>query len=314
MKVLIITGGTSSERLISQMSAKQVKKGLEEMGHQIKLFDLKKGYPALKKISKDFDVIFPVIHGEEGEGGDLQKFLQSLGKPFVGGDWKGYKTGWYKIPFKIWCDKNESRSSSNKILTSPWKEIKNFEDVRNFDLPAVLKSSNGGSSREVVILKIEKDYQNPLLKKLLKSNDEHSSSATQSKLLIEKFLPGVEITVAILNDKALPVLEIVPPEGGWFDYKNKYWGKVKEIPFAPSVPSSVQKKAQEIALKIHKNLNLGQFSRADFIVSEGKAYVLEVNTIPGLTATSLFPKAAQAAGISFPKLLDKIIKLALRMQ
>lgn len=291
-KILVVTGGISSERKISLMSASQVKKGLEETGYNIKLFDLKKGYPALKKISKDFDVIFPVIHGEEGEGGLLQKFLSTLRKPFVGGYWKGYKKGWYKIPFKKFCDEN-------KILTSPWKKVKNIKDIKSFGLPTVLKSSNGGSSREVVILKTEKDYQNPLFKKLLKSKD---------MLLIEKFLPGVEITVAILNDKALPVLEIVPPEGAWFDYKNKYWGKVREIPFAPSVPSSIQKKAQEIALKIHQTLNLGQFSRTDFIISDGKIYVLEVNTIPGLTATSLFPKAAQAAGISFPKLLDKIIQ------
>ncbi len=297
MKILVVTGGTSSERRISLMSAGQVKKGLEESGYQVKLFDLKKGYSILKKISKDFDVIFPVIHGEEGEGGDLQKFLSSLKKPFVGGDWKGYKKGWYKIPFKRFCDENE-------ILTSFWKEVKDIKDIKDFGLPSVLKSSNGGSSREVVILKTEKDFQNPLLKKLLKLKD---------KLLIEKFLPGVEITVAILNDTALPVLEIVPPDGAWFDYKNKYWGKVKEIPFAPSVSKEIQKKAQEIALKIHNSLNLGQFSRTDFIVSEEKIYVLEVNTIPGLTATSLFPKAAQATGITFPKLLDKIIKLALRL-
>ena len=91
MKVLIITGGSSSERRISLMSAKEVKKGLEEFKHKVKLFDFKKGYQNLKKIVKDFDVIFPVIHGEEGEGGNLQRFLSNLGKPFVGGDPKGFK-------------------------------------------------------------------------------------------------------------------------------------------------------------------------------------------------------------------------------
>ncbi len=294
MKILVITGGTSSERLISQMSAKQVKGGLEETGHQVKLFDLKKGFPALKKLSYDFDVIFPVIHGEEGEGGNLQKFLSTLGKPFIGGDHKGYKKGWYKLSFKKFSDEN-------KILTAPWKKVKSLKDIKNFGLPAVLKSTSGGSSREVVIIKEEKDFINPLLKKLLKS---------KLPLFVEKYLPGVEITVGILENEALPVVEIVPPKDGWFDYQNKYWGKTKEIPFAPSVSKKLQKKAQQIAQQIHITLKLGQFSRTDFIVSNGEVYVLEVNTIPGLTASSLFPKAAQAVGITFPKLLDKIIKLS----
>lgn len=298
MKILIITGGVSSEREISLMSATQVKKGLEESGYLVSLFDLKKGYPALKNKSKDFDVLFPVLHGEEGEGGDLQKYLSTLGKAFVGGDYKGYKTGWYKIPFKKFADKN-------KILTSPWKIVKNKKDIKKFGFPSVLKSSSGGSSKEVVILRSEKDLENLSVSELLKSDHE---------LFVEKYLPGVEITVAVLEEKVLPVLEIVAPEGEWFDYQNKYWGEVKEIPFAPSVSKALQKKAQEIAEMLHKKLKLGQFSRTDFIVSDNKVYVLEVNTIPGLTSSSLFPKAASAAGIPFVNLLETIIKLAYEKQ
>ena len=295
-RILIITGGSSSERRISFMSAKQVKKGLEEEKHKVKLFDFKKGKKELKKLSKDFDVIFPVVHGEEGEGGDLQQFLKKLNKPYVGGDYKGYKKGWYKIPFKKWCD-------DNQILTAAWKKVKSIKDIKNFGLPSVLKSSSGGSSREVVILKSLKDLKGYLCRKLLKS---------KLPLFMEKYLPGVEVTVSILQNKALPVIEIVPPEGGWFDYKNKYWGETQEIPFAPSVKEKVQKQAQKIALKIHQALNLGPYSRIDFIVSNSKPYVLEVNTIPGLTASSLFPKAAAAAGLPFPKLLDKMIQMSLK--
>lgn len=293
MKVLIITGGTTSERRISLMSAKQVKIGLEESGHQVKLFDLKKG-KITKNLVKNFDVIFPVLHGEEGEGGDLQKALNDLGTSFIGGDPKGFKQGWYKISFKKFCEKNN-------ISTAPWKEIKSKNEIVRFGFPVVLKSSNGGSSKEVVILKSAEDLKGSLFKKLLQSN---------LPLFAEKYLQGIEVTVAILSDKALPVVEIIPPEGGWFDYKNKYWGNTREVPNAPSLSAKLQKLVQDIALKIHKTLKLGQYSRIDFIVSDNQPYALEVNTIPGLTASSLFPKAAAAAGISFPKLLNKIINLA----
>lgn len=100
MRVLIITGGNSSERPISLKSAKQVKMGLEKAGHKVKLFDLRAGYTHLKKISGEFDCFFPVLHGEEGEGGTLQKFLSGIRVAFVGGDWKGFQKGWYKLPFK----------------------------------------------------------------------------------------------------------------------------------------------------------------------------------------------------------------------
>ena len=292
MKVLVITGGTSSERRISFMSAQQVRNALKEVGHTVKLFDFKKGHQQLKKRAKNFDVIFPVIHGEEGEGGSLQKFLTTQRVAFVGGDPKGFKKGWYKISFKKFCEENN-------IPTSTWKKVRSKDDIMRFGFPSVLKSSSGGSSREVVILKSVQDLKSYLCRKLLKS---------KLSLFVEKYLPGTEVTVGILHNKALPVVEIVPPEGGWFDYKNKYWGKTQEIPHAPSISPKLRKQTQQIALKIHKLLNLGPYSRIDFIVSEGKPYVLEVNTIPGLTASSLFPKAALAAGITFPKLLDKIIR------
>lgn len=296
MKVLVITGGTSSERKISLISAHNVKKGLEEAGYKVKLFDLKKGYTELKKHIQDFDVIFPVIHGEEGEGGKLQAFLEKLKKPFVGGDPNGFKMGWFKIPFKNWCDKN-------KILTSFWNIVTNKEDVLKFGFPCVLKASSGGSSREVEILKQKKDLKNYSTKKLLKSNLD---------LFVERFLPGIEVTVGILGNRALPVVEIIPPKGSWFDYQNKYSGATPEIVNAPSVKPNLRKKIQAIAVKIHRSFNLGPYSRIDFIVSDNKPYVLEINTIPGLTSQSLLPKAAAAMGISFPILLERTIKLSLK--
>ncbi|OGE20999.1 hypothetical protein A2778_05045 [Candidatus Daviesbacteria bacterium RIFCSPHIGHO2_01_FULL_40_24] len=293
-KVLVITGGISSERKISLISAKEVKKALEEEGFEVKLFDLKKGYSALSRMLPLYDVFFPMLHGEEGEGGSLQEFLAKNGKTYVGGDPKGFKQGWFKIPFKKYCDKN-------KILSSRWKIVKNENDIMEFGFPVVLKASHGGSSKEVIILKTRRDLKRKNFRDLINS---------KAEIFIEKYLPGIEVTVPILDNNALPVIEIVPPEGKWFDYKNKYSGATKEIVGAPSLNENQKRKVQQIAENIHRKLNLGQYSRIDFILSEGIPYVLEVNTIPGFTSESLFPRAAKAIGLPFPKLVKKLVELA----
>ncbi len=168
-------------------------------------------------------------------------------------------------------------------------------------MPFVLKASIGGSSREVVIVKTPKDLNKKLVKDLLNSG---------SKLFVEAFIPGIEVTVGIFSDKALPVLEIVPPGEGWFDYKNKYNGATREIPDAPSLDVSTRKRVQKIALDLHRKFDLGSYSRSDFIVSGKDIYVLEINTIPGLTSESLLPKAAKAAGVEFSDFIEKLVQLA----
>ncbi len=291
MKVLIITGGTTSERNISLISARQVKKGLEKAKYRVGLFDLKKGFSALRKLLPEFDVFFPILHGEEGEGGSLQEFLKVSKARYVGGDPNGFQEGWFKISFKRFCERN-------KILTSPWKVVKNLGEIKSFGFPAVLKSSSGGSSKEVVILKSPNDIKKKSCLELISSRFD---------LFIEKYLPGTEATVSILGNKALPVIEIIPPKGSWFSFRNKYSGATKEIIGAPSLSENMKKRLQKIALTIHQKLKLGPYSRIDFMVSDKIPYCLEVNTIPGLTSKSLFPKAAKAAGISFKQLVVKIV-------
>lgn len=290
MKILLITGGNSSERPISLKSAKNVKKALEENKHFVKLYDLKAGYNPIKKLSKNYDVLFPVLHGEEGEGGKLHKFLSTLKRPVVGTkNYRGMQRGWYKIPFKKYCDKNN-------VLTPKWKLIKSEKDIIKFGFPCVAKTSSGGSSREVYILQSEKD-----LKKYKTEVFKHKD------LFLEEYLKGVEITVGILNNIALPVLEIVPPSGKWFNYKYKYSGETKEILNAPSLNKTTIKNIQEIALKIHQHFDLGTYSRIDFIVKKNLIYVLELNTIPGLTENSLLPKET---GMLFKKFINTLIKEA----
>ncbi|MBI2017838.1 ATP-grasp domain-containing protein [Candidatus Daviesbacteria bacterium] len=306
-KILVITGGTSSERKISLISAENVKKGLEEVGYQqavssaykVKLFDLKKGFSELKKISQDFDLIFPVIHGKEGEDGTLYTFLKKLNKPFVGCGPKSTEIAFDKILFNQFCDQNE-------IPKPEWKVVKNTLDIKKFGFPCVLKAARGGSSKEVVILLSEKDLKNPLVKKIFSLDD---------YFLVERYVKGIEITVGVFSNQALPVIEIIPPDKGWFDYKNKYSGESKEIVGAPSLDEKTKNRAQQIALKLHQTLSLNPYSRTDMIVLNNTPFVLEVNPPcgVGMTSQSLMPKAAQAFGLEFPQLLDKIIKSALKI-
>lgn len=293
MKILIITGGSSSERKISLISARAVRQALQSNGHAVTLFDFKKGFPDLKRLLPKFDLVFPVMHGYEGEDGTLYRFLRVNKKLYVGSNPKGARIAFDKILFKKYCDKK-------KISTAPWRIVKDVKDIKRFGFPCVLKGAWGGSSNEVILLYSDKN---------LSSRKVSSILSLKNGCFVEKLLKGPEITVGILGDKPLPVLEIIPPEGQWFDSKNKYSGKTKEIPFPKSVSQNLQRRSQKIALAIHDNLNLGSFSRTDIIVQNNIPYVIEVNTPGGvgLTSESLFPKAAKAIGINFKSLVEKFI-------
>lgn len=294
MNILIVTGGTSSERKISLVSARTVKEALIKNGHRVLLFDFKKGYGELKKKLAQFDVVFPIMHGKEGEDGQLYQFLSSAKKPFVGSDARGARTAFNKILFKKYCNENN-------IRTADWNIIKNSNGISRFGFPCVLKAAYGGSSLEVALLNQIKDLFDSRVKKILR---------LPGPFYVEKLLKGVEITIGVMLEKALPVIEIVPPKDTWFNYKNKYSGESKEIPFAPSVKQSMQQHVQRLALKIHQDLNLGSFSRTDIILDKNIPYVLEVNTPGGigLTPQSLFPKAAKAAGFSFEQMVEKMLE------
>ena len=294
MKVLVVTGGISSERKISLISASAVKNALVKNGHNVTFFDFKKGISNLTLLLRDFDVVFPVMHGQEGEDGTLYRFLKKNKIPYVGSDPKGAKIAFDKTLFKKYCERHD-------IPTAKWKVVRTSKDISQFGFPCILKGAYGGSSHEVLFLYSVKDLNKKSIVKLL---------ASRNKFFVESLLEGAEITVGVLGNKALPVIEIVPPKDSWFDYKNKYSGATKELLFAPSINPSLQKKVQKMALRIHKNLDLGSFSRLDIIVKDSIPYVLEINTPGGvgLTAESLFPKAAKAVGLSFEDMVEKMLQ------
>ena len=293
MRILIIAGGSSSERKISLISGRAVRDALRGRGHEVKIFDFKKGVAHLEKAVRAHDITFPVMHGREGEDGNLYSFFGRKKKPYVGSDPKGARIAFDKILFKKYCGKSG-------IPTATWRTIKSLHDIEQFGFPSVLKAASGGSSHEVALLHTAEDLRDLKVKKILKLRD---------SFFVEELLNGIEITIGVLHGKALPVVEITPPDGGWFDYENKYSGRSRETPFAPSVNGALQKKAQKISESIHRDLKLGNYSRTDVIVRDGKLHVLETNTPGGvgLTPESLFPKAGVAAGMSFGELLERVI-------
>lgn len=293
MKILIISGGSSSERKISLISARAVKEALQANGHIVRLFDYAKGLRVLEGIVENYDLVFPVMHGYEGEDGSLYRYLKSHKYRYIGSDPRGAARAFNKLLFKQYCRRHS-------IPTAAWKKVKKEEDIRVFGFPCVFKGVYGGSSHEVMVLRSERDLNTRPLKKLL---------ASDNPCFVERFVEGIEITAGVLGRESLPVMEIVPPPKAWFDYKNKYSGKSRELPFAPSVHISLQRRVQKLALKIHTDLKLGSFSRLDLIVHKGVAYVLEINTPGGVgfTPHSLFPKAAQAAGLTFKEMVEKIV-------
>lgn len=293
MKTLIVSGGSSDERKISLLSAKNVAKCLKKSGHKITLFDLRRGLIELEKEVKKHHVVFPVLHGKEGEGGDLQEFLESIGAKFVGSGSKANRNGWDKINFKKFCD-------SHGIKTPKWI-VTSSKDF-SFPLPFVIKPSDSGSSVDTYLVKNEKDLKKVELDKLIKK---------YGKLIIEELIEGKEVTQAILGDKTLPTVEIIPPQGEFFDYKNKYNGRTQEIPHAPSVSKEIQDEVKKLALEIHQKLDLKHISRTDFMLKGHNIYALEVNTIPGLTTESLFPKAVRAEGLKLEEAFDHLLKMAI---
>ena len=303
IKVAILMGGISNEREVSLSTGKTVAKYLDSSKFDSKLYDTKKDLLKLfSDISKNkIDVCFIALHGKGGEDGSIQGILELLGVAY---------TGPGIMASAISMDKIISKRlfMQEKILTPKFVVIKNkkidFKQIRDkIGLPCVIKPSNSGSSVGVSIIKKEKEIKKGI-KMALKEND---------KVIIEEYIQGKEITVGVLGNKtprALSIVEIIP-KTKFFDYQAKYNPKFCDEIAPARISVDLTKKAQELALKVYKLLDCKGFSRIDMILKGKKIYVLENNTIPGLTPNSLLPKAAKADNISFSKLLEKIINFGL---
>lgn len=300
MKILVVSGGNSSERDVSLRSGKSVGDGLMKAGHEVTFFDPGDDtlFSLLRNVILDKDVVFPILHGRGGEDGAIQAVLEQLDVPYVGSSSLVSKNCFDKVITLQYLH------GANIVV--PQTDIVNAKQFRKHPLtkhPYVLKPRAEGSSVDTFLVRDPHKREKTSFERAFMKYGE---------LLIEELIEGVELTVGVLGQNMLPVVEIIPPSGGEFDYTNKYNGATQELCPPANIPADVQSQAQQIAGQVHVLMGCQDLSRTDMIWSkkDSKLYTLEINTLPGMTDQSLFPKAAAAAGIAFPDLMDRLVKMA----
>jgi D-alanine-D-alanine ligase len=330
MRVAVLFGGTSEERDVSIASGAQVMKALREAGHQVIAVDTVRGVlgaaeeqrllssgvapapPAQEELSLiragataplpsigelgEIDVVFLTLHGGTGEDGTIQALLDLTGIPYVGSGHAASATAMDK-------DLSKRLFRMAGIPTPDWlmAPADGIAVEAQLGYPLVVKPNKQGSTVGLTVVR-SWDQLDPAVREAFRYDDE---------VILEKFIPGRELTCGILADRALAVGEIVS-KGEVFDYESKYQeGGATEI-FPAELTEEQTRTVQDLSLRAHRALKLEGFSRVDFRMDdEGAFWCLEVNTLPGMTGTSLLPQSAAAAGISFPELCDRICRLAL---
>ena len=289
-KVALLKGGPGKERDVSLRSAMAVAKALHICGAEVHEIDVTG--PEFR-LPEGTELAFNIIHGTFGEDGQIQEILSQRGIAYTGEGINGSRTAFDKIRTKECFDRAG-------VPTSTWHSIRAGESPR-LQLPYVVKAPQQGSSVGVHIVRNAESLASAL-EDCFKYGDE---------VLVEAFFPGRELTVGILGNTALPVVEIVPKDG-FYDYDNKYTSGASEYFVPAPLSPEVALRIQETAQAAHRALGLEVYSRVDILLApDGSMSVLEINTIPGMTELSLLPKAAAVAGPDYPSLCEEIAGLSM---
>ena len=303
-KVALLYGGTSGERAISIQSGQGAAGALREAGYQVTMLDPANKEDLVKLVKEPFDVAFLCLHGKGGEDGTMQGMLEILGIPYTGpGVWSS-ATAMDKAKSKVhYLEKGISTPRSVTLHAAD--QMTPAELEQKLGRKIVVKPASSGSALGVSIVEGTADVQKAL----------DDAFALDDEVVVETFVSGTELTVAVLgNDDptALPVIEIVPQMGDFYDYESKYAAGGSQHICPARLSEKDTQHVQALAVAAHKALECQGVSRTDIILDEnGTGWVLETNTSPGMTATSLLPDAGRAAGMSFPELCTKLIEYAL---
>ncbi|MBW1865559.1 MAG: D-alanine--D-alanine ligase [Deltaproteobacteria bacterium] len=304
INLALLSGGISSEREVSLNSGNQVFDALDKEKYNIIRYDPKTDLSRLVSEAPQIDAALIILHGPYGEDGTIQGLLELLDIPYQGSGVMGSSVAMNKLATKQMYE-------LEGLPTPPYMVLKQGDRIdvddweERFGLPLVVKPLEAGSSVGMTIVKSTSEIEAAAEKAF-----EHGDV-----ILVENFVDGIEITAGVIGNRtleALPIIEIVPGDAyEFFDYEAKYTpGATREI--CPArISDAMTEKAQTYAKLAHRSLFCEGYSRTDMIMQADEIYILETNTIPGMTATSLLPQAAVAAGISFSELLDRLINLGM---
>ncbi|PDY01713.1 D-alanine--D-alanine ligase [Bacillus pseudomycoides] len=299
MRVGVIMGGVSSEKQVSLMTGEEMIAHLDKSKYEVVPIKLNNKKELVEKV-RNLDIALLALHGEYGEDGTIQGTLETLGVPY---------TGSVMLSSGICMDKNMSKKMIRYegIQTPDWIHLSNTEELQLDEIdkmgyPLVVKPNSGGSSVGVKIV-YDKDSLLSSLEDVFKWD---------SEIVIEKYIKGEEITCSILDGKLLPIISI-QHTAEFFDYHAKY-DDIATIEEVVELPATTYERVVEAAMTCYRALKCSVYARVDIIIKDGIPYVMEVNTLPGMTKNSLLPKSAHAAGISYSKLLDMIIETSLQVR
>ncbi|MGC1480010.1 MAG: D-alanine--D-alanine ligase [Chthoniobacterales bacterium] len=288
--IAVLKGGPGAERNVSLSSAAAVEKALESLGARVVPVDVS---DENFQVPGDADLAFNIIHGTFGEDGQIQAILDDRRVPYTGENAESSRVAFDKIASK-------RAFEAAGVPTPQWQVLKSGEHP-TIPIPLVAKPPREGSSVGVHIVKETHALQAAL----------DDCFARDEEVLIEEFVAGRELTVGILGDTAFPVIEIVP-KVDFYSYENKYTAGASEYFCPAKLPADTTGRVKAAALGAHRALGLHVYSRVDVLLDQNdNPLVLEVNTIPGMTETSLLPKGAAATGLSFADLCERIATLSL---
>ncbi len=298
-RVAVVLGGSSTEREVSIASGREIAAALERLGYDVRTLDFDENFVrAIGEIAPD--VVFNALHGTGGEDGTIQGVLDWLRVPYTGSDLRSCALS---------MDKHLTKKllSAEGLPTPAWDTF-DFDGGTlpllpgSLNLPLVVKPRAEGSSRGVSIVRTHEEWSRAMLEL---SND-------RATILAEEYIAGRELQCGVLFETALPIVEIIPQNAEFYDYEAKYTpgGSRHETPARIDV--DLAHRLQMLALSTHRLLGLRDYSRTDFIVTaSGRPYILEINSLPGMTQTSLFPEVCAAAGISFDALVERLVRAGL---
>lgn len=304
IKLALLAGGISGEREVSLKTGKQIFEALDKEKYEIFRYDPEMDLErfASDAFSGKFDVVFPALHGPFGEDGKLQGMLDMIGIPYVFSGCLASALAMNKDKAKI-IAKNIGIKVIESVVIEKSELDERKSEIEKIGFPVVIKPIELGSSVGMSIAKNKEDLEEGI--ELAFKHDKI--------VMFEKYIKGRELTVPVMGTTqlvALPVIEIIPKNSDWFDYEAKYVAGACEEICPAKIIDELRDELQSQSVNIFKEIGCKDLARADFIWDnrEDKIYFLEINTIPGMTATSLAPQSAKEAGMEFPDFLDKLIE------